>query len=292
MAATDNCGATRNVNCGGCNGSDVCAANQCRPSQCSSLAFANMTQVATINASGQQDALGAVSADGGSVINHRAAQCTQFTTLLIEQIGLNTVTIDLSANAAFMTTTRHNQEATFAMTGDALTFAAVTADQTGFIMATRTAKGSSTFAPVANAFADLAVTPPAIVAHPVLSQDGLAFYYVVRNHPTTSLDGLYESLRSSTAVPFPAPVKMGGDAQGFDAPVSISGDKMTFFMQTGFGMHVLRRNSLTKPFTNPNAPAAAPTVPGFRTRIVGNCGTLMGTCTGGCLNEQTCTFTP
>src|SRR5690349_20203455 len=59
----DNCGATRSVDCGACGGSDVCVANQCKASQCSSLAFPNTSLATTLNAPNVQDALAAVSAD-------------------------------------------------------------------------------------------------------------------------------------------------------------------------------------------------------------------------------------
>jgi len=64
-----------------------------------------------------------------------------------------------------------------------------------------------------------------------------------------------------------------------------------FVLQKGFSMSALTRTSLTQPFANPNAPAAAPILPGFRTRPLSDCKTLVGTCQSGCSNEQICTYT-
>jgi hypothetical protein len=165
------------------------------------------------------------------------------------------------------------------------------ATATGFLAATRTAKGQSNFTTAApGAFAALAVTSPAIVIHPMISQDGLAFHYVVRNDPTAAKNGIYESIRTSPTAAFPAGTKMGGDVQMMHYLTGISADGMSLFGQVDYTVHVLTRKSTRQPFTNPNAPAAPPTVPGFRTRPIGNCGALIGTCTGGCNNEQTCRF--
>jgi hypothetical protein len=66
---------------------------------------------------------------------------------------------------------------------------------------------------------------------------------------------------------------------------------MSLFVQVAFATNVLSRRSVKQQFTNPNSPNAAPVVPGFRTRPIGDCSQLLGTCTGGCNNEQTCVFT-
>lgn len=289
----DNCGAVRSVDCGGCSGSNVCVANQCRAAQCASLAFPNMTLATTINADNVQDALGAVSTDGLSVIDQRRNCATSFTTLLIDNLGINTVTIDLGASAAFSSTSLHTAEGTFGMSGDALTVVGVNTTSTGFVSSTRPAKGSTSFPLATNSlFVNNTATPPAVVIHPTLSPDGLRFYYVVRNDPNVLVNGIYEAIRTSTAVPFPSGVKLGGDVQSsFDLVTAVSADGMTLFGQKGFAMSALSRRSLKQPFTNPNAPAAAPAVPGFRTRPFGDCAMLLGTCTGGCNNEQTCVFT-
>jgi hypothetical protein len=288
--AMDNCGVARTVDCGLCSGNNVCVANQCRATQCASLAFPNMIQVAAINADGLQDAPQAVSADGASVLNQRRNCATSFTTLLIETTGGTPMTFDLSANPAFAQT-RHTAEGMLTMSGDALAVIGVNAAGTGFLAATRTATGQSSFTTAApGAFAAISVTSPAIVVHPLITQDGLAFYYVVRNDPVTANNGIYESIRTTTSAAFPAGTRMPGDIQTLHYLAGMSGDRMTVFGQIDFGMHVLTRRSLRQPFTNPNAPAAAPTVPGFRTRPIGNCANLLGTCTGGCNNEQTCVF--
>jgi hypothetical protein len=288
----DNCGAVRSVDCGACGGSNVCVQNQCQASQCSSFAFPNMSLATTINADGVQDALAAVSSDGMTVINQRRNCATSFTTLLIDNLGINTTTIDLGASAAFSSTSLHTAERAFAMTGDGLTVVGANPTRTGFVASTRPAKGSSAFPLATNSlFTAITVTAPAILIDPAISPDGLRFYYSILSSPNTAQNGIYEAVRASTAVAFPAGVKMGGDVQQFDAVNGVTADGMTLFVQKGFAVSALTRRSLKQQFTNPNAPAAAPVLPGFRTRPFGDCAMLLGTCTSGCNNEQSCVFT-
>jgi hypothetical protein len=288
----DNCGAMRSVDCGACGGADVCVANRCQAPQCTSFAFPNMSLATTINADGVQDALAAVSADGLSVINQRRNCATGFTTLLIDNLGINTATIDLGANAAFSTTSAHTEERAFTMTGDALTVIGANPTRSGFVASTRPAKGSTAF-PLATStlLGAITATAPAKLFDPAISPDGLRFYYTIINDPVSNVNGVYESVRASTSVAFPAGGKMGGDVQQFDAVNGVSADGMTLFVQKGFAVSALTRKSVKQPFRNPNTSGAAPSLPGFRTRPFGDCTMLLGTCTSGCNNEQTCVFT-
>ena len=56
LASSDNCGKSRNVDCGACGGSDVCVANACKAPACSSLAFAHQATITGLSDVGQ-DAL-------------------------------------------------------------------------------------------------------------------------------------------------------------------------------------------------------------------------------------------
>jgi hypothetical protein len=79
----------------------------------------------------------------------------------------------------------------------------------------------------------------------------------------------------------------------YQAVTAISSDRMTLFLATNaFTEVVLTRKSVTAAFANPNAPAPAPTVPGFRTRPLGDCQSVVATYTpGGCTGEETAVYT-
>jgi hypothetical protein len=164
--------------------------------------------------------------------------------------------------------------------------------RSGFVASTRPAKGSTDF-PLATStlLGAITATAPAKLFDPAISPDGLRFYYTIINDPVSNVNGVYESVRASTSVAFPAGGKMGGDVQQFDAVNGVSADGMTLFVQKGFAVSALTRKSVKQPFRNPNTSGAAPSLPGFRTRPFGDCTMLLGTCTSGCNNEQTCVFT-
>jgi hypothetical protein len=99
----------------------------------------------------------------------------------------------------------------------------------------RSVLGASDFAPVSAAdFAALGVTPPRSLGFPAISGDSLAFYYVIWGDPDPLKNGIYESVRTSTGVPFPAATRMPEVAQAYGAVTATSSDRMTLFLQTNF----------------------------------------------------------
>jgi hypothetical protein len=182
------------------------------------------------------------------------------------------------------------------LTADGLTLIAPATDTTGFLASTRSKLGAVDFGPPsASGFGNLTVTAPRNLWAPVISADGLAFYYVVHGDPSAGVNGIYESVRASTSAPFPPGQRMPDLVQQWAQNVNaVSVDRMAIFLEepgTAYETAVLTRSSLTEPFTNPNAPNAPPVVAGFRTRPLASCTRLVGTCTpGGCLNEDVCSY--
>ncbi|HEV7556560.1 MAG TPA: hypothetical protein VGO00_13935 [Kofleriaceae bacterium] len=257
---------------------------------CDNLTFTQTPLIVEVNASGQQDAVAGESADGLTVISQRRAQCAgPFALLLTDGLGVLAVTTDITGLPG-LAQLDVGREGAVTLTSDGLAVVAVTPTGTQLAMAARTQPGTTDFAPVDGGFGAIVAPVGASLANPVLSADRLALYYQLIN-AGSGIDGIYESVRSARSVPFPAATRMPANIQTATFVTGISSDRLALFLQVGFAMVVLTRSDLAQPFVNPNAPGEPPSVPGFRTRPLGDCQTLIGTCTGGCLNEETCRFT-
>ena len=294
VSAVDNCGDMRTASCGMCGAGSACVSNACKAPVCANLGFPRSTIATALSDATRQDAITGLTPDGKTVLSQRRqSSCgTPFLLLIADTIGVATTVTDLSANAS-LASLRIASEGNLALTSDGLSIIGVTTAGTGFAASKRSALGATDFAPVSAAdFAALGVTPPRSLGFPAISGDSLAFYYVISGDPDPAKNGIYESVRTSASVAFPAATRLPEDAQAYESVTATSSDRMTLFLQThSFSMVVLSRTSLAQPFANPNAPGPPPTVPGLRTRPLGDCTALVGTCTvGGCPGEETCVF--
>lgn len=186
------------------------------------------------------------------------------------------------------------EERTLALTADGLSIIGSSKDHTQFLKTTRAAVGATTFAPAQNVdFAALNVSAPTRIIFPAISSDGLAFYFRMVDNPDPSQNGLYETVRPSTTVPFPTATKMSGVVQSYESITAVSSDRMTLFVQNySFQMAALTRKSIKQAFANPNFPGPAPSLPGFRTRPLGDCQAVVATYSeAGCLGETLAIFT-
>lgn len=126
-----------------------------------------------------------------------------------------------------------------------------------------------------------------IFISPTLSADGLELWYSFYDPRTGEIGPPHVSVRTSTSVPFPAgtvapePVSQYGFVEG------ISSDRLALFVFDDFSGRVLTRKSTSQPFTNPNAPAAPPQLPGWQHKPLANCAKILAmTSPGGCVNED------
>jgi len=293
VTADDSCGDPRTASCGGCGTGDACVDNACQAPACDSFAFPQQTLLTALNDPSAQDAPAAITPDGATMLLQRRSTCFgPFTLLIADNVGTANTLSDLSAVPGLQGLKLH-EENNLTLTADGRTIVGVDTAGTGLLASTRSALGAVDFGAASPGdFAAIAVVAPSMLLGPALSPDGLALYYSIVNATDPATDGIYEAVRASTAVPFPAGTRMPAVVQGNGYVTATSSDRMTLFIQTNaFSMIVLSRTSLDAPFANPLAPAAPPTVPGFRTRPVGSCDRLVGTCTGGCVGEETCVFT-
>ena len=265
VSGTDNCGATRNVSCGACSGTTpTCAANVCIPPVCGNDFTATGTPVTSASIAGVQDALLGASADGKSILFLRAtATCVgSGSTLYIgdDPTGsLNYTNQSISAVANLATFEK--TEETMTLTAEGLTvIGAITGG--GLRSSTRSAAGAVDFgAPSETMFSTIDANLPtgAVLSWPLMTADGLAFYYRVDGATPSAADGIYEALRTSTASPFALGVLMPAAVQAFTAISGMSTDRLTVFVTVGFGTSIMTRESLNDPFSAPApAPTAAP----------------------------------
>ena len=297
VADTDNCGQPRSADCGTCTGTNACVSNVCKPPVCgATFQGAPGTTVASVLVSGKQTALCGASSSGQSILYLQtvANACGSFILTIADEAVAGTlpyVPHALPQGPALNGLSK--AEETLVLAPDGLTIIGAATDGRTFLESKRSAVGMIDFSiEAAGEFATLDTgipAAPASVHWPVLSADGLAFYYHVVGAPDTTKNGEYEALRTSTAMPFPVGTLMPTAVQSFDGISGMSSDRMTAFVAMGFGTQIMARTSLSQPFTL-SATAMAPGA-AYRVMPIAGC-TAIGTCEpGGCSNEAVCTWT-
>jgi hypothetical protein len=299
VSGVDNCGMARVANCGTCaDPTPVCAANVCRAPDCGTApSFTSpATVVSSASASGQQDALLGASADGVSVLLLRGTDVT-FTYCVAsptagravllgdDPTGTQTYTVqDISTVASIASFSKAEESMT--LSADGLTIIGVVTAG-GFGATTRSAVGQTDFGAVSTAdFANLGLPTGGGLNWPVISADGLAFYFHAAG---SSADGIYEALRASTGVPFSAAQLMPAAVQAYGGMMGMSRDRLTAFLSSGFGTAIMTRLSVSDPFAVP-AISVPPGV--WRAVPVAGCTKVLGTCEpGGCDKEDICLST-
>jgi hypothetical protein len=183
------------------------------------------------------------------------------------------------------------KEQTMTLSADGLTIVGVVS-KNRFAQTSRSKIGAVDFGtPSETLFATIHGTLPAgaKVTWPVLSPDGLAFYFVVTGSTNASNDGIYESVRAASTDVFPAGVKLGGVVQTYEAIMSVSPDRLTAFASKNFGTVILTRSALGQDFSEPGG--TVPPGNGWRIIPILGCTKLIGTCEpGGCAGEDICVW--
>lgn len=290
-AGADNCGTARTALCGACSGTDACVANVCKAPVCSAFSFPRLMLPTALNDAAKQDTLSGASSDGKTVLWQRGICGTPLQLLIGDSDGGGFVIADLSAQLA-LAPMAADQDGTLTLTADGLTIIGMSDDGTYVLEASRPGLGTTGFAPASNAnFTALNVPRPTRIGFPVISSDGLAFYFRKSNSANPNDNGIYEAVRASATAPFPAATKMPGLIQGYDSITGISSDRLTVFVQdTGTQTYALTRRSQTDPFVNPNTAGLPPKIPGFRTRPLNDCQTVIATYSAGDCDKEDIAF--
>jgi predicted Ser/Thr protein kinase len=258
--------------------------------QCAPYFFPKRTIPAAFNVRGLQDVLSGVSNDGHSMFVLRR-DCTKeptFHMLLIDDIGPAPTTTVLTDTIPEL----YPDEGYATMSGDALTIYAMNRENTQLFAWSRSKRGAGDFTPRDPAeLAAIRVAPPLTMVRPMLSQDGLELFVTIRdpmNKPRPFW--VHHSRRARAGDPFPPLTPLSDEFNNIDFITGLSADGKTIFAQSQYTVTVFTRENVNARFTNPNGDTAPPSVPGFRTRPLGACDQLIGTCTTGCNGEDTCLY--
>ncbi len=294
LTAADACGFARTVaTCGTC-AYGACANNQCGPA-CGDLSFSAATPVTALDPVGGNSALEAFSPDGLTVLLTQASGGTCSTSNLPFLIADREQVADFFSPPQPVTLSGYPaQQLNFALL-DRLTLIGIMSGGKTLATLTRNATTSTTFTAGPNGWfttlnALLSGNSGTFYA-PVISADGLSFYYQIGSSGAAGLDGVYESVRGSVDDAFPAGtlltnvfVVSAGDAN----PSGISGDKLTLFTWGGLlGAVIFTRASVLDAFANPNFPSAPPAVAGYGAIPTADCQTLLTMVSpGGCPGQQ------
>jgi hypothetical protein len=300
VANMDNCGQARSANCGTCSGNtSACVANVCTAPVCGTTFTSPGTVVPSVNVQARQSALLGASTSGQSVLYLQAtgvgSPCVgggAALTIGDEAVAGTQPYVIQNITAVANLAGFSRIEETMTLSSDGLTIIGVATGNRSFLASHRSAVTMIDFSlAAAGDFATInAALPasPASVSWPVISADGLAFYYQVAGATDTTMNGIYESVRASATVAFPAATKMPAAVQAFEAISGMSSDRMTAFVAMSFGTHIMTRSSLSAPFTVPAA--STPPTPAFRVLPIGGCTALGTTEPGGCGNEAIATW--
>lgn len=258
--------------------------------QCVGVFFKNQAVAKPFSVAGRQDALAGVTSDGKAMLIHRRDCATDDWQLaLVEDGGKRTFILnDVPALAAL-----EPKEMWATLSGDGLTVIGTDREHRRLLSSTRTSRDRADFSPLApNAFAAITVDGLAWISHPTISQDGLELFYTVHDEHRVleRRTWIHTSRRRSLADPFPAGTPVGIEFHNMEHTTAITADNRTLFVGAGYGLAMFTRASRDDKFVNANFPLSAPTVPGFRTRPVGDGTYLVGTCISGCNSEDVCVY--
>jgi hypothetical protein len=298
VESTDNCGASRTVDCGACGGDKACVTGTCKVPTCSDLAFvtAGTNPFASFNRASVEDGLLAATHDARVIVylqTPNASVCGNFKVMIADETAPGSgqyASLDATSvlgGHGFATSGGH----LFDVAADGLSLVGVTTDNRQLMRTTRSARGAVDFgAPSAVEFAAINTLVSgdvdATLAGPVLAADGLELFYSISGLSDAE-NGLRHSVRASTSVAFPVGERLPPPASAYPLAVGVSSDRLALFVFDNFESVVFTRSSTSKPFVNPNAPAAPPRIASWAHRPVTDCSKLIAMASaGGCQNED------
>jgi hypothetical protein len=292
-ADLDNCGMQRQVDCGACAAGLGCVAGSCKAPVCSTFDYGS-SALAALSRAAAEDSIGAATPDGQTIVilqTESPATCGSFHVMFADEVTPGSGTYMLyDATAALQALRLFTGQQGFAITADGLTLIARSTDGKRWSATARSARHQIDFAAAsetqfAQLNAQLATTAGTFRA-PVLSADGLELVYKVESSDLAER-GIYSSVRESVSVPFPPGSKHPSPISDYEFPTGLSSDRLTLFVFESFSGRVFQRASTSGEFTNPNAPAPPPQLPGWSHTPLADCSKLIAmTSPGGCAAED------
>jgi hypothetical protein len=301
---TDKCGVARTVDCGACGGGMGCVVGTCKTPVCSgtnytSANFPNMARASI------EDSIGDVTPDGQVVLYiptvASASACGGYHLVVADEVtpGSGTYT-QRDVSAAFTTLGLFNGQGSYAISADGLSITTVSSNRKQLMTTTRSAINMTDFGTASTADFDninqQTNSNSLLFMHPVMSPDGLEFWYATYSDPNAGGDGsqkIFYSVRATKTDKFPAGTAAYAPVSTYPYVASISSDRLTLFVFDGFTSRMLARSSTSGQFTNPNAPAAPPQVTGgWDHKPLADCAKLIAMYSpGGCGNEDVVVLT-
>lgn len=234
-----------------------------------------------------QDIPVALTPDATTVLIQRGEGCGTYAALVADAVSPGPDTYDLVDATGQLTSAGLDPtvERTMTILPNGFTIVGVVPDGRHFAASTRSALGLADFGPANGAgFELLAAAAGQELRDPVVSSDGLAFYYTLLDDEP-AVAGVYESVRDSVADPFPAGTRMPAAVQAAGTITGISSDRLVLFLEQDVTSSALTRATIDDPFDTPVP------VPGFRIRPTADCAALIGSCTAaGCTGEDVCRY--
>jgi hypothetical protein len=289
----DNCGETRTVDCGACGNGQGCVVGTCKTPVCSSFTYTT-APVPEMSRPNIEDSIGGATPDGQVilyVLTPTGNQCQAFQLVVADETtpGSGTYT-QRNVSAAFTTLGLFNGQDSYAITADGLTIIAPSTDRKRLLTTKRSAINMVDFATPSTAWFDninpSTMNTTKVFRSPTLSADGLELWYSLYDPGPNTHDKFF-SVRTSPTEPFPAGTPASAPITSYPLVAGISSDRLALFVFDNFTGRVLTRKSTSHPFSNQNAPAAPPQIPGWAHRPLESCAKILAmTSPGGCANED------
>jgi hypothetical protein len=291
ISGSDNCGALRTADCGTCPTGKGCVDQVCQTPVCTTFNYASAVYTAG-SRTGMEDV--AIAASNGQTLVYGqspslATACGSFNTIVADETAPDSGSYTPRDISSWVTANKVITNE-MAMTGDGLTLVVLSANRTSFASTKRSAlqliafdTPSMTDFTTVNGF--LAGTA-GLFRQPAISPDGRELYYTV-NGISTAADGIYRSVRGSSAGPFQLGTRVSVLTSDYEYVTGVSSDRLALFVFKGFAGFILTRTSTSAEFVNPNAPNTPPQLGGWQHKPFQSCATLFSmTSPGGCANED------
>jgi hypothetical protein len=293
----------RDIDCGACGNGQGCVLGECKTPVCSSFSYGTPTNVTAFTQAGIEDSMGAVTPDGKTVlyIKTKAGVCGSYGLIVADESATPGAYNQQDATSFLQGAGLFTGQDGYAITSDGLTIITTTTNRKALAAIKRPARDSIAFAnPSSTDFAAINATIGAAdagqILSPNLSADGLEFFYTVIGYTGSDTDknGIFNSVRTSTTVPFPAPTKMPAPINdpAHGSLTGVSSDRLAVFVFFNYQTRIFTRTSTSKPFENPNGSDPPPALPGWSYKPLADCSKLIGMYSpGGCQNEDVVSLT-
>jgi hypothetical protein len=287
VSGTDNCGGSRDVNCGSCGAGKGCVDHVCKTPVCNSLTYTSEIFM-PLSVGNIMDFMIAGSSNAQSLLYARSPTACQtpLSIFLADETSPGNGNYFPRDMSAWWST---NAVGWAALSGDGLTIVVNVAQNYG--EAHRPALQAVNFGAISTtaytAINNFLGGSAAVLNGHVISTSGFEFFYSITGLGA-GMDGVYRATRSATTSAFSAGTRMTAIAPTYDSIAGISSDGLTLFMNQQYSGSIFTRNSTSAEFTNPNGTALA----GWHHKPGPGCTLFATNTSGGCSAQDIFKYTP